>query len=394
MKKHSRATLIAAVLGLGGALATGTLIPSAMAAGAPGATLAESNRLNGAGGAPVPTVPGGVPASPDAAGATQGLTPEQVNEMLATLRMQVAQQNALLQMLAEHSGAPAAGAAPGVTAGGASQADKSAPAGTPPAQASVSGATAAASGTAPAVTAAPVTLPEPVAIVPPAPVAPVSPSGPAAAPAQPVPDVAAETVKKAYASGVSVWREIQRSVETQRSLGIRLDTQEVLAGIEDSARGSSLRYSEQDLTAALSSLNQDYMARAAGERDNQRIDGKMFRQTFSKQKGVRSDAGSLYQVLARGNGRNLRTSDTVTLSVTGTLPDGTVFDASGQSGQSKTAKVGALMPAVAIGLQKIARGGHIKVVVPPEKGYGDAGLPPTIPGGATLIFDITVADEG
>lgn len=381
MKNHSRATLIAAVLGLSAV----TVIPSAMAAGAPGATLAESNRLNGAGGAPVPTVPGGVPASPDAAGATQGLTPEQVNEMLATLRMQVAQQNALLQMLAEHRGAPAAGAAPGVTAGGASQADKSAPAGTPPAQASVSGATA------PAVTAAPVTLPEPVAIVPPAP---VSPSGPAAAPAQPVPDVAAETVKKAYASGVSVWREIQRSVETQRSLGIRLDTQEVLAGIEDSARGSSLRYSEQDLTAALSSLNQDYMARAAGERDNQRIDGKMFRQTFSKQKDVRSDAGSLYQVLARGNGRNLRTSDTVTLSVTGTLPDGTVFDASGQSGQSKTAKVGALMPAVAIGLQKIARGGHIKVVVPPEKGYGDAGLPPTIPGGATLIFDITVADEG
>ncbi len=387
MKNHSRATLIAAVLGLSAV----TVIPSAMAAGAPGATLAESNRLNGAGGAPVPTVPGGVPASPDAAGATQGLTPEQVNEMLATLRMQVAQQNALLQMLAEHSGAPAAGAAPGVIAGGASQADKSAPAGTPPAQASVSGATAAASGTAPAVTAAPVTLPEPVAIVPPAP---VSPSGPAAVPAQPVPDVAAETVKKAYASGVSVWREIQRSVETQRSLGIRLDTQEVLAGIEDSARGSSLRYSEQDLTAALSSLNQDYMARAAGERDNQRIDGKMFRQTFSKQKDVRSDAGSLYQVLARGNGRNLRTSDTVTLSVTGTLPDGTVFDASGQSGQSKTAKVGALMPAVAIGLQKIARGGHIKVVVPPEKGYGDAGLPPTIPGGATLIFDITVADEG
>lgn len=375
MKQHSHTALIAAVLGLGGALSTGFFLPSAMAAGSPGATLVESGRLNGAG-APASTIPGGVPASPDAAGVTQGLTPEQVNEMLATLRMQVAQQNALLQMLAERGGAPAAGAAPAVPGGDVPAGAVSAPSSLP-----------AASASAPAVTATPAALPEPVAIVPPVPVA-------SAAPARPVPDVAAETVKKAYASGVSVWREIQRSVDTQRSLGIRLDTQEVLAGIEDSARGSSLRYSEQDLTAALSSLNQDYMARAAGERDNQRIDGKVFRQTFSKQKDVKSDAGSLYQILARGNGRNLRTTDTVTLSVTGTLPDGTVFDASGQGGQTKTAKVGALMPAVAIGLQKIARGGHIKVVVPPEKGYGDAGLPPAIPGGATLIFDITVADEG
>lgn len=369
MKQHSHTALIAAVLGLGGALSTGFFLPSAMAAGSPGATLVESGRLNGAG-APASTIPGGVPASPDAAGVTQGLTPEQVNEMLATLRMQVAQQNALLQMLAERGGAPA------VPGGDVPAGAVSAPSSLP-----------AASASAPAATATPAALPEPVAIVPPVPVA-------SAAPARPVPDVAAETVKKAYASGVSVWREIQRSVDTQRSLGIRLDTQEVLAGIEDSARGSSLRYSEQDLTAALSSLNQDYMARAAGERDNQRIDGKVFRQTFSKQKDVKSDAGSLYQILARGNGRNLRTTDTVTLSVTGTLPDGTVFDASGQGGQTKTAKVGALMPAVAIGLQKIARGGHIKVVVPPEKGYGDAGLPPAIPGGATLIFDITVADEG
>ncbi|WP_439413299.1 FKBP-type peptidyl-prolyl cis-trans isomerase [Enterobacter ludwigii] len=41
-------------------------------------------------------------------------------------------------------------------------------------------------------------------------------------------------------------------------------------------------------------------------------------------------------------------------------------------------------------MQKVGAGGHFTVVVPPEKGYGDMGLPPAVPGGATLIFDITV----
>ncbi|MCW2457368.1 UNVERIFIED_ORG: FKBP-type peptidyl-prolyl cis-trans isomerase, partial [Rahnella aquatilis] len=377
MNSNRQLSRLAAILGAGVmALSAGSYLPCATAADAPASATREPRSLPATGSLQAARTTDAPTPSTDAAGVTQGLTPEQVNEMLSNLRMQVAQQNALLQMLAERSGGAGVSAVPPVGA---------APAQTP-------AATAVSAPASPETATA--ALPAPVAMVPPVPVAPPAPAGGAAVPAQPVqpvPDARAENVKKAYASGVSVWREIQRSVDTQRALGIRLDTQEVLAGIQDSANGSSLRYSEQDLTAALSSLNQDFMTRAAGERENQRIDGKVYRQEFSKAKGVKSDAGSWYQVLSRGTGRNLSTSDVVSLTVTGTLPDGTVFDASGQSGQTKTARVGALMPAVAIGLQKIARGGHIKVVVPPEKGYGDAGLPPTIPGGATLIFDIQVA---
>lgn len=342
--------------------------------------------------------PGAQPATPaGGAASVSGLTPAQVNEMLQTLRMQVAQQNALLQMLAERNGT--AGVSAGAVAAGATPTQdaqaKGGDAGSPPVTApgavkSAPGAepaTAASASPAPVATPPAATLPDPVA-------ARATPGGVVTSTEPASATAGAENAKKAYASGVSVWREIQRSVDTQRALGIRLDTKEVLAGIQDSAQGSSLRYSEQDLTTALSSLNADFMTRAAGERENQRIDGKVYRQEFSRAKGVKSDAGSWYQVLSRGTGRNLSTSDVVSFTVTGTLPDGTVFDPSGQSGQTKTAKVGALMPAVAIGLQKIARGGHIKVVVPPEKGYGDAGLPPAIPGGATLIFDIQVADAG
>ncbi|MCS4269528.1 FKBP-type peptidyl-prolyl cis-trans isomerase [Serratia sp. BIGb0163] len=200
--------------------------------------------------------------------------------------------------------------------------------------------------------------------------------------------------RQAYASGVSVWREIQSSMTAQRSMGIELDPAWVMQGLQDMAERKPLRMSRESVDTIMVTLNELYLEKAGEERKRQQTEGRAFQSAFMKEKGAARDAGSLYRIVSAGKGKRITASDVVTVTVTGTLPDGTVFDASGQNGQTKTAKVGALMPAVAIGLQKISRGGHIKVVVPPEKGYGDAGLPPTIPGGATLIFDIAVADAG
>jgi len=163
-----------------------------------------------------------------------------------------------------------------------------------------------------------------------------------------------------------------------------------MLGLRDAATGQPLKMTRDAIDTATMTLNQMYMEKAGDARKLQVTQGTAYRVAFNRQKGAKRDAGSWYQVLSRSTGRTLRTNDVVRLLVTGTLPDGTVFDSSGQNGQVKTAKVSALMPAVAIGLQKVAPGGHIKIVVPPEKGYSDAGLPPLIPGGATLIFDIQV----
>lgn len=398
------------------ALAAGAQEAPAAAAGLPlqPATLAEG------------TAPAGnAPAAGNAAPADEMAT------MVATLQKQIIAQQALLQVLQARlaagsvpatdaappsaivtpaSGEPNAKAVPVPSSSAAPQTTATAPA-TPPAgtgQApSVNGGQTPPSGTG----SAPGAVQDGAPSVSPTASAPehAAPSvtAPAVYPASAhAPDVGATAVpaspagsditlstqaqRQAYASGASVWREIQSSIASQHALGIELDPRYVMAGLQDMALNQPLKMSADEMDSTMSSLNTDYIRRANEARQHQEAEGKAFRIAFSKQKGSYSDAGAWYRIDDRGQGRHLKTTDMAVLQVTGTLPDGTVFDASGQQGRTRTVKVGSLLPSVAIGLQKVAPGGRLTVVVPPQKGYGDAGLPPSIPGGATLIFDITV----
>lgn len=360
-----------------------------------------------------------VQAEPAPAGATAP-TPDTA-EVLA-LRQELARQDALLQklmsqqadLLSQHKQdagpAPARGGAPsgrGETASGVADVSPSSPGNVHLAKEHADTLPLNAAAVTPPVVQPPVTGKEagadsrpalrdssesavPVPASAPEAVAPSVPSsGGTVSPGATAPPLQDENARRAYASGVSLAYEMQQSLAVQKSLGISLPQEMLMAGLQDALSNHPLRMPDHDIQSTLASLNEDFTTRMQSRRADEVTRGKEFRSTFRKQKGVVYDAGSLYLIDKKGFGR-LRTTDTATLQITGRLPDGTVFDGSGDAGQTRRVKVGAMLPAIAIGLQKVGVGAHLTVVVPPEKGYGDMGLPPTVPGGATLIFDITV----
>jgi len=92
-----------------------------------------------------------------------------------------------------------------------------------------------------------------------------------------------------------------------------------------------------------------------------------------------------------GLGAVPKPTDTVKVNYTGTLIDGNVFDSSERQGKPIEFALDKVIPGWTEGLQKIGKGGKIKLFVPPKLGYGDDGRP-GIPPGSVLVFDVELLD--
>jgi FKBP-type peptidyl-prolyl cis-trans isomerase len=106
---------------------------------------------------------------------------------------------------------------------------------------------------------------------------------------------------------------------------------------------------------------------------------------------VELPSGLRYETIKEGDGPTPKPTDTVKVHYTGTLIDGTVFDSSVQRGEPIEFPLDGVIPGWTEGLQKVKKGGKIKLYVPPHLGYGDNGNG-SIPPGATLIFDVELLD--
>jgi FKBP-type peptidyl-prolyl cis-trans isomerase len=102
--------------------------------------------------------------------------------------------------------------------------------------------------------------------------------------------------------------------------------------------------------------------------------------------------GLYYEIITPGEGPAPKPDETVKVKYTGTLVDGTVFDSTEQHGGTPAEFVlNQVIPGWTEGLQKISKGGKIKLYVPANLAYGDEGRP-GIPPSSTLIFDIELLD--
>src|SRR5215216_581442 len=106
---------------------------------------------------------------------------------------------------------------------------------------------------------------------------------------------------------------------------------------------------------------------------------------------VELPSGLRYEIVAEGSGASPKPTETVRVHYTGKLIDGTVFDSSVQRGEPAEFPLDQVIPGWTEGIQKMKKGGKIKLYVPPQLAYGDDGRP-GIPPGSTLVFDVELLD--
>ena len=106
---------------------------------------------------------------------------------------------------------------------------------------------------------------------------------------------------------------------------------------------------------------------------------------------VKTDSGLIYRDVSPGTGPSPTASDIVKVHYRGTLVNGTEFDSSYKRNEPAQFPLGRVIPCWTEGVQRMKVGGKARLVCPSDLAYGDAGRP-SIPGGATLVFEVELLE--
>jgi FKBP-type peptidyl-prolyl cis-trans isomerase FkpA len=220
-------------------------------------------------------------------------------------------------------------------------------------------------------------------------------AAPTAAPAATASKFKNDDQQAAYALGASLGRYMENSLKEQEKLGISLDKDQLISGVQDAFADKS-KLSDEEIEKTLQGFEARVKASAQAKMEQDAKanaeKGQQFRDTFAKEKGVKkTESGLLYQVEKVGTGEAPKDSDTVVVNYKGTLADGTEFDNSYSRGEPLSFRLDGVIPGWTEGLKHIKKGGKIKLVIPPELAYGKTGVP-GIPANSTLVFDVELLD--
>ena len=135
--------------------------------------------------------------------------------------------------------------------------------------------------------------------------------------------------------------------------------------------------------------------RAGNVAAKEKVASEAFMTKAAAEKGAqKKPSGLIYTEVAAGTGASPAAKDSVKVHYTGKLIDGTVFDSSVQRGQPAEFTLGGVIPCWQEGVALMKKGGKALLVCPSALAYGDAGSPPKIKPGATLIFDVELLEIG
>ena len=175
----------------------------------------------------------------------------------------------------------------------------------------------------------------------------------------------------------------------QRMQNLKLSDEEISAvtmGLRDAAAGKKAEVNVDEFRMKIQALFKGRIEKAA---ESEKKQGEDFLAKAAKEEGAqKTESGLVYKVLKEGTGAMPKATDTVEVHYEGKLINGEIFDSSLQRGKPVTFPLNQVIKGWTEGVQKVKKGGKIKLVIPSDLAYGTNGAPPKIPGGATLVFEV------
>ena len=157
-------------------------------------------------------------------------------------------------------------------------------------------------------------------------------------------------------------------------------------GIADGATGKKAAL---DVDAQMEAVNKFAQARSNATADKEKVAGRAYLEKAAKEAGVtKLPSGLIYKTLTPGTGASPAPTDKVKVNYEGKLTNGTVFDSSYKRGQPAEFGLNQVIKCWTEGVGKMKVGEKARLICPSDIAYGDHGHPPTIPGGAALVFEV------
>jgi FKBP-type peptidyl-prolyl cis-trans isomerase len=167
----------------------------------------------------------------------------------------------------------------------------------------------------------------------------------------------------------------------------------LVKGLQLAAGGKDSPYELEKIGPLMDEFMQKKQAAYVGKlkTKNQGVNADFFAKLKENKAIVELPSGLRYEIIQAGTGAAPKPTETVRVHYVGKLIDGTEFDSSVKRGEPAEFPLDQVIPGWTEGIQKMNKGGKIKLYVPPHLAYGDDGRP-GIPPGSTLVFDVELLD--
>ena len=194
-----------------------------------------------------------------------------------------------------------------------------------------------------------------------------------------------------YAIGTSLGSDMLSMLKERETYGIRIGKNQALNGVADAFTGH-LKLPADKIARALYELDVNFNKQEKTLKERMEKQGAQYIAKFSKQPKVKkAPSGFYYRVDYVGQGE-IKDTDKVVVVVKESLTDGTVVKDMDVEGTSVSQPLSAYPPLFQAALSQLKNHGSLTMVVPPTLAYGDKGLPPDIPPGATMVYNVRILD--